>query len=182
MERRSPAEAVAEFTRVLQAVIDCLTPAVFSVSKGGYHPSGQPHAAALQDLEPVMLASEPRLYLDAACWYRIVDGDGRGAWQVRLEGYANTIRDERLAPLLAYHWHPGGGSRVDWPHLHIYAPLAQDSAKLQKAHLPTGPISLAAVVRMLITELGVAPRRGREHWESVLEASRPAFDALWPQR
>jgi hypothetical protein len=62
-------------------------------------------------------------------------------------------------------WQPGPDFLgPDHPRLHVSASLsAQTSAvdrqsiDLDKLHLATGRVSLASVVRMLITEFGIAP-------------------------
>jgi hypothetical protein len=60
-------------------------------------------------------------------------------------------------PVVAFHWHPVQGGRVTWSHLHVYG--AHGSLDLHKLRLPTGTVSLAAVVRFPIEDLGVLPRR-----------------------
>ena len=75
--------------------------------------------------------------------------------------------DERL--ILSYHWHPNGRSRVKTPHLHVGGRTTP--VDLSKAHLPTGFVTLPAVIRMTITEFGVEPLRA--DWRDVLaEAER----------
>ena len=81
--------------------------------------------------------------------------------------YQYRLLDHIERELLVYHWQPGSAYLgPDHPHLHVSASLnAQTSAvdrqsiDLDKLHLATGRVSLASVVRMLITELGIAPRR-----------------------
>jgi hypothetical protein len=69
---------------------------------------------------------------------------------------------------LSYHWHPFGPSHVLTPHLHVKASrdMAPGAAAIDKLHFPTGPVSLAAIVRFLIEEVGVEPNR--PDWEHVL--------------
>jgi hypothetical protein len=54
---------------------------------------------------------------------------------------------------------------VTWPHLHAYG--AHDSVDLHKLHPPTGHVTLSSVVRFLIEDLGVLPRRA--DWPAVVE-------------
>ena len=84
--------------------------------------------------------------------------------------------------VLAYHWHPTGVSPVTWPHLHLSGRLApldagrgQAPIALGGMHLTTGLVTLADVVRLLITEFDVRPRRG--DWATVLEANQDPFGA-----
>ena len=80
-----------------------------------------------------------------------------------------------------YHWQPGEAYLgPDHPHLHVSASLsAQTSAvdrqsiDLGKLHLATGRVSLASVVRMLITEFGIAPRR--HDWAETLDRTERIF-------
>jgi hypothetical protein len=66
------------------------------------------------------------------------------------------------------------------PHLHVSASLnAQITAidrrsiDLDKLHLATGRVSLASVVRVLITEFGIAPRR--HGWAEALDCTEQVF-------
>jgi len=89
--------------------------------------------------------------------------------------YSMALLDVQERELLVYHWHPVSRFEgLDHPHLHVSAALtAQVDATtrreigLDKLHLPTGQVSLAAVIRMLITEFGIAPLR--HDWRDVLD-------------
>ena len=69
---------------------------------------------------------------------------------------------------VSYHWHPTGSSRVITPHMHIVSAmrLASNGKPIGELHLPTGMVSLAAIVKFLIEELGVEPNR--PDWERIL--------------
>lgn len=94
--------------------------------------------------------------------------------------YQYRVLDISGQELVIYDWHPIGVSPVTTPHLHVPAaasvvlsqragtPRADARTHLGSLHLPTGPISLADVVRMLITEFRVDPIRS--DWERVLQA------------
>lgn len=56
------------------------------------------------------------------------------------------------------------------PHLHVHVRTAP--IDLSKVRLPTGHVSLVAVIRMAITELGVEPLRADRH--DVLERDERA--------
>jgi hypothetical protein len=60
---------------------------------------------------------------------------------------------------------------ASWPHLHAYG--ARDMLTLHKLHLPTGRVALEAVVRFLILDLDVVPRR--DDWRSVLDRHEEQF-------
>lgn len=83
-----------------------------------------------------------------------------------LLGYEMALVDRAATELLAYHWHPASkvSPMVD-PHVHVSAslqPTRADGSRgaypLDKLHLPTSHVPLAAFVRMLVEEFGVAPR------------------------
>jgi hypothetical protein len=69
---------------------------------------------------------------------------------------------------ISYHWHPIGASQVRTPHLHVRtrSDAGYGGMPLDRLHLPTGSIPLAAIVRFLITELGVEPNRA--DWVRIL--------------
>lgn len=102
-------------------------------------------------------------------------------WQVTTVMYEYRLLDRYERELLVYHWQPGpdflGPSH---PHLHVSASLAAqvDAATrreiaLDKVHLPTGQVSIAAYVRSLITEFGIAPLR--DDWREVLDRAEGEF-------
>ena len=66
--------------------------------------------------------------------------------------------------ILAFHWHPSSG-RVTWPHLHAYG--VHVSVELHKLHAPTGTITAGSIVRFLIEDLDVLPRR--PDWQAILD-------------
>lgn len=95
--------------------------------------------------------------------------------------YTLSLHDTLQRELLVYHWHPGRFFLgPDHPHLHVSAALtAQAEAQssrligLDKLHLTTGQVSLAAFVRMLITEFGAAPLRSE--WRDILDRAEAAL-------
>jgi len=88
--------------------------------------------------------------------------------------YAFTLLGPAGAELLAWHWHPTPEYAAPaFPHVHVSASLRivgpggeRGLLPLDKRHLPTGPVSLAAFVRMLIEEFGVEPLA--RDWEARL--------------
>lgn len=90
-----------------------------------------------------------------------------GRWRAQIIAYQYALLDRAGREYLAYHWHPEGVSHVAEPHLHL-GPAAQVGATmLAAAHLPTGPVSLAAVVRLAVEAFAARPLRA--DWPSVLE-------------
>lgn len=98
-------------------------------------------------------------------------------------GYALTLFEHSGRELLAFHWHPAGRSPVGYPHLHVSAALRGTTPSgevailpLDKVHLPTGFVSLADVVRLLVAELGATPVVG--DWRERLERAAPMLPAF----
>jgi hypothetical protein len=90
--------------------------------------------------------------------------DRTGWWDARIAGWVYDIRSAEDEPIFKFHWHPSSG-RVTWPHLHAYG--VNESVELHKLHPPTGTVTAGAVVRFLIEDLGVLPRR--PNWQAVLD-------------
>lgn len=90
--------------------------------------------------------------------------DRAGGWVDRTVSWSHELVDHVGRSILAYHWHPVGQSKVTWPHVHVYG--RTEPEELRKAHLPTGDVSLAAVVRMLSDDFGVIPVRA--DWRAIL--------------
>jgi len=66
---------------------------------------------------------------------------------------------------LSYHWHPN--PKVPGPHAHLgHTQLADHAVLSQKAHYPTGRVSLESVVRACITEYGVTALN--DDWDKAL--------------
>lgn len=105
---------------------------------------------------------------------------GVDGYTAREVDYRYHLLDSDGREILAYHSHPSGVSPITWPHLHLSGRLAPFDAGRGEApvslggrHLPTGPVTLADVVRMLIAEFEVRPRRA--DWAAVIEANRDPF-------
>jgi hypothetical protein len=98
----------------------------------------------------------------------------RNEFEAITAAYAYRILDHNSNEIIAYHWHPNSASTVTHPHLHLshqLRPIPMDPnnspVALADMHVATGFVSLSDVVRMLIVEFGVEPRRAG--WETILE-------------
>lgn len=102
----------------------------------------------------------------------IEDVENSDRFNVQVVGYWHDVRDQEGHELIAYHWHPTGASTVRTPHLHLSSrinpvPVASGTAlPFAGMHIPTGFVTLQNLVRFLIIEFGVVPRRS--DWEAVL--------------
>lgn len=118
------------------------------------------------------------LFLDVVVTFEVLgtaDRQRRHERRIATRMYEYRILDYHRTELLVYHWQPGlRFAGPDIPHIHLSAALmAQVDAisrlriELDKLHLVTGQVSLQAVIRMLIAELKIAPRRPK--WREILD-------------
>lgn len=109
---------------------------------------------------------------------QLPDAPAKRRYQAAVTMYLYSVQDLNGGELFAYHWHPVGLSSVQEPHMHVSAakPVALPNRPenmhlpemvLSRLHFPTHKIELPQLVRFLIIELGVGPRR--DDWESVLD-------------
>ena len=106
--------------------------------------------------------------------YRVIEApDERGHWKVSTAGYMYSLEDLEGHELLAHHWHPADPNPIKTPHLHLGA-ASGANALSAAAHFPTGRIAVEDVIRVLIRDFGVAPRR--DDWPEVLNEAQEAFN------
>ena len=132
--------------------------------------------------QAVVLASSRAIPYHTVTTGRVAEARMSGGYRLSVfEEYAPVAGDrsavvlERIAymyrvfsgdrELLAYHWDAAREGRP-FPHLHLSVAAEVGNRLLTRAHIPTGELSLADVVRLLIEELGVRPRRA--DWRAVL--------------
>jgi hypothetical protein len=72
--------------------------------------------------------------------------------------YAYRVADEADVEILAFHWHPWEPGYED-PHVHLSYGAGALRDELQRAHLPTGQVSLQEFLLFAIRDFGVEPRR-----------------------
>lgn len=131
--------------------------------------------------EPVSLRSSgggsSGLFLDVVAIATVVSalsGAVPSLWAAQTTMYQYRLVDRDHTELLVYHWQPGPDyAGPDHPHVHVSAALRAKvdavttrEIGLDKLHIATGLVSLAAVVRMLIAEFGIAPLRA--DWRETL--------------
>jgi hypothetical protein len=126
------------------------------------------------DRDPALLGRDRRLHLSIRHFYRIGEsGLRRESSQVATVGYAYQVLDRERQEIFSYHWHRVGPSFVQSPHVHLQ--VETPTIDLHRAHFPTGLITLAAVLRFLISDLGVEPLRA--DWVAVLADAEPVLTA-----
>lgn len=121
---------------------------------------------------PARLNGPTGIGLTFAHYYTVIETDepGRGPYRVHSEGYEYEFFGRDSNSIIAYHWHPEGRSHITWPHIHLPKTLAFDFSKV---HPPTGRISVEAVLRFALMDLGVTARRG--NWQRQFDQSGQAF-------
>jgi hypothetical protein len=174
---RNAREAVANFLEPLKAVIGCITSEGF-VTRSPQR-TGDEQVAHFQDGFAILdRQSGQTLKLELVHRYIVAEVEGeRGPWAVRSTEYIYDIADEADEPIAAFHWHPldaQAGDEMRWPHLHAYG--THPSLTLHRLHLPTGRVSIEAVVRFLIEDLQVVPRR--DDWSAILDRHEEQFRRL----
>jgi hypothetical protein len=172
-----------------------VTPQRLSVQPEGYEPNVLYAIAFGRTAEPVVLQAKAGgssgLMLDVRHQYAIVPDETAGSqsfWRVSTKAYEYRILDSQSEELMVYHWQPnsiGGGPR--FPHLHISAALSVQTSfsprqafALDRRHIPTGRVSLEAVIRLLIADFGIAYRH--RNWMARLNRTEEVFRREMTQR
>lgn len=167
MTSRNPAEAVSEYVSSIQRVVSCVSNSIVSVD-GGYYVSDAPHILRLNQGRTVRMGGTSRIRLAFYQYYRVVETEvPRIQWMVVEEGYEYRILDSDGREIIVYHWHPVEHNPIAFHHLHIEHGAQVGREELQTAHLPTGYVSVADILRLLIVDFRVPSRR--DDWESVLD-------------
>lgn len=167
MPGRNPREAIDAFLEPLKDTVSCVAHAKITLSRDGRGGRGKVHALTLNKDVPVKLKCRPVLMLRIGMQYEIVrtEDPGRPPWRVSTRAYAYEMQTASGELVWSYHWHPA--SAVTNPHAHLgHTQLAEDAVLSQKAHHPTGRVSLESVIRACITEYGVTPER--DDWDKTL--------------
>jgi hypothetical protein len=161
---RTPRAAIEDFIEPRRSILLCVSHSGFV--PGGSQPGG-PYVAFFlgravslrrsRGFDPLLLRASIDYTIDAST-------DRAGWWEARTAGWIYDIQSAAGTPITAFHWHPSSG-RVTWPHLHAHG--VHESVELHKLHPPTGHVTLSSIVRFLIEDLGVLPRRS--DWRAVLD-------------
>lgn len=175
MAGASPKQPVENFVRPLQRALSCVTTAVID-RQGGYD-LGVIYALTVNAGEPVRLARVARpsdIAIRIGQQYRIVHAEGdRGPLKVQTVAYMYTLEDADGREVFGYHWHPESRSPSSFPHIHFGAGAMVGRAEVQRAHFPTGRVSVEEFLRLLIEAFDVRTRR--RDWRAVLQQTQAAF-------
>lgn len=187
-----PSDAASALVETLNAVADCVT-AERLAAPTLFEPGVFQDVAFRRRALPVSLrakAGGPSGLMLGIVHRFVVEADqgaeGGPRWRATTAAYEYRVLDARETELLVYHWQPGAIARgPDFPHLHVSAALtARTPASvaqrfpLDKRHVPTGFVTLADVVRLLIAEFGIAERR--RDWPARLTRADRALRRTYP--
>jgi hypothetical protein len=171
----SPKQAVENFVKPLQRALSCVTTAV--IDRQGGHDLGRTYALTVNGGEPVRLARVSRradIAIRIAQQYRIAQAEGdRGPLKVQTVAYMYTVEDAEGREIFGYHWHPESRSPASFPHFHLEAGAMIGRAELERAHFPTGRVSVEEFLRLVIEAFDVRTRR--RDWRAVLQQTQAAF-------
>lgn len=158
--------------------MSCVAHAKITLSQGGWGETGRVQGLTLNTDQPVKLKCRPVLMLRVGMQYEIVPADQPKRWRVSTRAYAYELQTSSGELVWSYHWHP---TTLPGPHAHLgRTQLAEDAVLSQKAHYPTGRVSIESVIRACITEHGVVPLK--DDWDKTLVLRERDFLAYrsWP--
>ncbi len=165
-------DAKDRYVEFLQKTLSCVTNAQLYV---GRPPRGdkEQHALTLSEGPAgVKRADGSRLSLAIGQLFHYVkDKPNPGEWKVSTDSYAYSLGlpGNGTNEFLAWNWHP---PNPPYPHLHscIRSEAVEDAARL---HIPTGRVSVEAVIRFVIEELEAVP--ARDDWDEALAQNDSRF-------
>jgi hypothetical protein len=171
---RNAREAFGDFVAPLREALGCITHQRLTLPLRTSLTVNASYAVTLGGMDPVRLGGAVPVLLRFGQQVRIrsVDpNDPRGPCEVHLTQYLYAFSTADDREVLAFHWTPEARERgaVTTPHLHIGPALTAGQTvirpgDLHKVHVPTGLVSIEAVIRLALTEFGVRPlRRNGEH-------------------
>jgi hypothetical protein len=170
---RSESEAAQNFLDPLQRSFSCVTHSIL-FNHGGYH-AGPIHVVTVGGPGYADLPAPNPLQITLTHHYRIVEepSEVRGPWKVSTVGYIYEVVNRDGQRIIAYHWHPMDHGTPQFPHLHVGLGSGAHNS-YAKPHYPTGRVALEQVLRLLIVEFGVEPRR--DDWADILDDSQAAYE------
>lgn len=184
MPGRTPHAAIEAFLEPLRAASSCVTRSQWVCSPTKGRVIGDIHSVILNKGEPVSFKIPGgRIALEASIKFTViereVDDRGQpvgpsGRYKVSTRGYMYSVSSTDDTEQIAWHWHPGGASDVEFPHCHIgTAALSPDALIKRKDHIRTGRMSFESVLYNLL-QWGVTPLN--LNYDEILVSNQAAFD------
>lgn len=100
--------------------------------------------------------------------YRARNASNRHTWTATIASYRYGLYDRDGREILSYHWHPDTYSHMTTPHLRLGGGVAVWRPDFAKAHIPTGHVTLEAVLLLAIEELALDVTPLRTDWRDIL--------------
>jgi hypothetical protein len=142
-----------------QSLLSTVTPTVFAISQ---LPAAGEFAIGFGERTVRIGArgrSHARLLIEERVRLETSSGSAAGeAWNARLAAYRYQLHTDEETEVFSFHWHPGVPG-IPTPHLHISSGAGSLIPELQRAHIPTGEVSLEAFLAFLIRDFNVRPHR-----------------------
>lgn len=144
----------------LQAIVSCVTADIVR-SIEQFRPPGPPGTFVLARGFPSRLGRRGNLSLVVHEWFQIglTSVSGRDRYAIDITGYTYAIHDDSEKEIITWRWHPKQTPEIEHAHLHIGPGALVRREELHRAHLPTGIVTLAEVVRSAIPDFHVEPRQ-----------------------
>ncbi len=185
---RTPLQTtIRQHLQYLQQIFGCLTEARIIGPDRRALQLGTIYSVLLNGNDPVRLDGHQPLAFSGGQEFRIVqrpDG-GNQLLEVEVTQYWYQFALPNGGKLLTFHWTPERSSpgQRTYPHLHVESSVLDPAGPFlpdtfNKLHIPTGPVSLAAIVRFAIEELGVTPIP--RDWNERLLKAEAAFWQVRP--
>lgn len=186
--KNTPAMAFDRFHRPIEKALGCITAQRLLIPQRHTLVPDRPYSIVLAEADPVPLDGLSSVTLSVSHQFKIVK-------KVELENgpfKATTLRYEyQFATsdgdnLITFHWAPDTNdiAQKTYPHMHIGTSMLSKETpilpgRFNKAHIPTGRVSIESVVRFAIEELGVRPLK--RDWQRALDRSEATFH-FWSRR
>ena len=118
------------------------------------------------------MVGDTALGLRLSANYRIErqdNAEGGSGWVVTIVRYRYSLETLEEREIVAWHLHSGTPYSTSHPHLHLGPGAEIGREELHRAHLPTGIVTVADIVRSAITDFHAEPRR--DDWQAILDAA-----------
>lgn len=156
----------------MRSALRCVTPMHFTLERLAADTQSRDivtYSLTLSELRPVRLGGRLPLALMAGLHFRIEPAAGYVAPPIRIMSYFYSLCAADGTEALTFQWTPEATEGKTFPHLHVGRAVVSDKTlvmpdRFHKVHVPTGHVTLAAVIRLAIEEFRVKPlaRRWRE--------------------
>lgn len=163
MPGRTPSDAFTAFMEPLESAASVLGQAKITVSPGGRSVQNKDHSWTLNGGRGY---TKHGWHFEAAMMYRIVDDPERGPWRVRTLAYRYRLAVPPGQDVFRMHWHPGGNSDIEYPHMHLALAPVDTVGDTLKKHQPVRRQTFEDAIRWAVA-VGLKP--ARDDWEALLE-------------